>query len=140
MHFLDFFGDQYCSILSTFTCLRVAGAKLYFLHSFLSLLPLIFFGFISKFKKCSLKNLRSEKLEFFVTCITVYMVIRMGKVQISKFKSLKAIEKGCLLFAMNFKSSDITLLYAPLFNLISFKSIGIIKKECPMVLDTLLKA
>ena len=44
---------------------------------------------------------------------------------------MKSREKARHLSAMNFKSIDINLLYAP------FKSIGIIKKIRPMVLDKL---
>ena len=50
--------------------------------------------------------------------------------KLNKFKSLKARKKQAL-SAMNFKSININLLYAPIFNLISYKSIGIIKKGAP---------
>ena len=58
----------------------------------------------------------------------------------SKLKSLKARDREHPLSVMNFKNIDINLLYASLFNLINFESIGIIKKGHPKVLDTVLRA
>ena len=89
-----------------------------------------FFRFIPKVDTFSESLLFScWRLAFFATCITVPMDIWMGKVYLSKFKSPMARGKARLLSAMNFKSVDINLLCAPLFNLICFKSIGIIKKR-----------
>ena len=50
---------------------------------------------------------------------------------ISTFESLKARDKACPLSAMNLKSKDINLLYAPFSDSIGFKRISFIKKCSP---------
>ena len=47
---LEYFCDQYSSIVPTFNYIRVTTVQWNFLHNFFSLIPRCVFGFISKFK------------------------------------------------------------------------------------------
>ena len=69
-----------------------------------------------------------------------YLLMTVFFDNFSTTKSPKARKIARFLSTMNLKSTYINLLCAPVFYLISFENIGIIKKGCSMMLDKFLKA